>query len=146
MERKNVLREIDFHIDALIDQLARYEKHVIKTETLWNRINRSVDIDTNNEDSQYCAETGLRALMQSRLNAHGFFSIRRGMFVNVEDCQNALYLTEVINNHENDIELRQAAKRKLDGQLTFLTNGANLEVLIPKCEEEFLEQLRADAV
>ena len=153
MEIKNkeqVVTEVArYELDLLKEELARKEKHVIKTATLKERIMLHVPTKVDDTDIQYLIDTGLVQVVQSVLHADGWRSVADGYFVSLSDCEDLPRLKIMVRNADSRAiiaetvagEVRQVEAR----QMTFV--GIECEELIEEpCYEDYLADLEADAI
>ena len=145
---RSVVRNIESELDV------REDKHGIKTETVKNRILTHFQIDCNDESSQYLAEVGLGQVIQKALQERGYRSVRRGCFINPEDCENIAYLQIICENADReassklDVSARmRILKERRDPQIDMMFDGADFDKFSdPITEEEFLEKLMEDCI
>ena len=138
-------------IDGIELQMAETNKHVIRVNTVKARAMEHIVFDGQNEDTKKCTEVGFDQMVHSRLNEHGYRSVRTGRFINLERCDSVIRLEELLKNADTNIEdkkkIWKRIKDKLDGQMKMSFDGA---VLVgyeeTMTEEEFLADLEADAV
>lgn len=146
---------VDTTISLLEDELKRTGKHLIKTETILRRVSNHIDLTDDYPEREDLLDKGIKQVIQSRLYAHGYFSLifGRGLFVNVVTCTNLKYLNMVKDNKENVL----AGKEKVIAQIEYLINLNGQSVMIPdennnliitgtKTHEEFMMDLEADAI
>lgn len=138
----------DQEITYLEIEMDDARKHLISTETLRNRAIPHFDIATDSETADYFVDVGIGQVMQSRLHARGYRSVRRGYFVNLDRCDSLEYLTALLGNSELDIESREKVMKKIkekrDGQTSI--DFATGTIHVPMTEEEFMREIEADAV
>ena len=126
-------------------------RHLLITDNILSDVAKVIDLkdeDSNREDLMII---GIKDVIQQRLYAKGWFSVRRGLFVNIADCENIRYLENIVDNKDEIILVKQKArdkieelkKQKFDGQMEFNQNGEIQENIT---EEEFLSDLLEDAV
>ena len=123
----------------------------MRTSTILDRTERHIDLTDPDEDREELLIAGIKNVIQSRLYARGYYSVRRGYFVNIASCDNIGYLNEIIDTKDTEIEVKQKAKSrieqirktKLDGQMRF-DDGMN--IVETMTEEQFAYELEADAV
>lgn len=144
---------VDTFILALEDMMKMTGKHLLKTETIFNMCRRGLDLSDEVPEREELLEIGMRQVIQSRLYAHGYFSVETGYFVNIVECENLGYLKLILNNKdstiEKKIEVRNRIKelKQLDGSMQFVPDESGfLTVIETKTKEEVIEDLEADAV
>lgn len=148
---------VDTVIIMLEDKMKRLDRHLIKTESIYQMVSRHIDLTDNSGEREELLEIGIKQVIQSRLYSRGYFSVEKGYFVNVEQCDNLAYLKMILNNKDdvinNKVDARNQVKQRikelmgLDGQMTLIPDSDN--ILIPietKTQEELLDDLEADAV
>ena len=152
---KPISRLIDETITRIENIMIDSDKHVIKTESIKARVSAKTKIHGINENSTYLAGIGLGQVIQSRLNERGYRSVRCGMFVNIDNCDDIDYLNKIVENADQTAETRSRARarikalrdKKLTGQLEFDIHGNVINgIRDTMTEEELLEKLEADAV
>lgn len=153
MEIKNkeqVVTEVArYELELLKDELARKEKHVIKTSTLKERIMLHVPAKVDDTDLQYLIDTGLVQVVQSVLHADGWRSVADGYFALLNECEDLSRLKIMVRNADTRVimaegvagEVRQVEAR----QMAFV--GIDCEELIEEpCYEDYIADLEADAI
>ena len=151
MKQQHVTFVIDQEIDLIETLMAQNDKHMISTETLKNRTLLHIVLMSGNDDTEWLADVGLGQAIQSRLWAHGYRSVRRGYFVNLDTCEDVNYLVALYDNADINVSERVMVRERIkkirnqrcDGQLSFDANG---KIIIPITEEEFMSRIIADAV
>lgn len=123
-------------------------KHLIKTSTILSYCEHYIDI----EDDKL-REIGIKQVIQSRLYAHGYFSVQMGYFVNVAECENIWYLQMIISEKDEVLKNKTIARNRLkelmgfNGQVTMIPDESGVLVLVEtKTKEEIMKDLEADAV
>lgn len=150
--RNRVTEIISVEIELIESELERFDKHIIRTATLKDRCMSYLVFDCGNDETEYCTAVGFAQAIQSQLYNHGYRSIRRGMFANLDRCENAVYLQAMVDNEDVDIKSKQIVLAKLkelrDGQskMKFDENGNFVEYVEMPNEDDFMEMLEADAV
>ena len=129
-------------------EMEQLNKHLISTETLMQRALPHFDIDAGTDSTEYFTDVGVRQVMQSRLYAHGYRSVRRGYFVNLDRCDSLEYLQALLGNSELDVENREKVMRKIKEKRDAQTSMdfATGTIHVPMTEEEFMREIEADAV
>ena len=148
---------VDIVIIMLEDKMKRLNRHLIKTESIYQMVSHHIDLTDDSGEREELLEIGIKQVIQSRLYCRGYFSVEKGYFVNVEQCDNLAYLKMILNNKDdvinNKVDARNQVKQRikelmgLDGQMTLIPDSDN--ILIPmetKTQEELLDDLEADAV
>ncbi len=144
---------VDSAILTAEDRLRREHKNLIKSETVLSMVENHIDLYDDEDARQELMFIGIKQVIQSRLYAHGYFSIGGGFFVNVYTCQKIEYLKDVVKNKENVLEIKSIAKKRIEE----LMKAAGQSVLIPdennnliltetKLQDEVIADLEADAV
>ena len=151
MAKSRVSTIIDQIIDDIEIQLERDSKHVIKVDTIKDRASEFITIDCNNDDSQRCAEIGFDQVVHNRLYQYGYRSIRMGLFINLDSCDNVQRLRELLNSADSSLQDKQKIwmkiKKQLDGQIEMQFDGSEHTGYIETMtEEEFIDDLLADAI
>ena len=151
MAKTRVSTIIDQIIDDIEIQLERDSKHVIKVDTIKDRASEFITIDCNNDDSQRCAEIGFDQVVHNRLYQYGYRSIRMGLFINLDSCDNVQRLRELLNSADSSLQDKQKIwmkiKKQLDGQIEMQFDGSEHTGYIETMtEEEFIDDLLADAI
>lgn len=151
MAKTRISTIIDQIIDDIEIQLETENKHVIKVDTIKDRALEHITIDCNNEDSQRCAEIGFDQVVHGRLYQYGYRSIRMGLFVNLDSCDNVKRLRELLNSADSSLQDKQKIwmkiKKQLDGQIEMQFDGAeHMGYVETMTEEEFIDDLLADAI
>lgn len=145
---KYITNIVDHEIELLEISMEHQEKHLISTDTLKERCLAHIDIDTGNDDTEWLSKIGFGQVIQSRLYAHGYRSVRTGFFVNFDKVTDIEYLAALLANAETNVlekeMIKEQIKKKCDGQ-GFL-NPETMEVVMPMNEEEFMQKIMADAV
>ena len=151
---------IDEIILALEEKAKSENKHLIKTESVLNRLMRRVDLSDDNPIREDYLTSGAKDAINSRLNALGYNSVRLknqcGYFVRIDECLNIAYLNSILlhylkitNGYEKQTEerikaqIKKVRSLKLDGQMYF---DGEMEIQRPISEDEFDLELEADAV
>lgn len=145
--------KVDLIISTLEERMLFTNKHLIKTDTIFNMCQNHISLSDSSEEREQLLEIGIRQVIQSRLYAHGYFSVETGYFVNLVSCENIGYLNLMLKNKDKTIEQKVAVRNKikelkaLDGQMKLVPdeNGI-LTPIETKTKEEVLSDLEADAV
>lgn len=152
---KNISFVVDFSIGSIESEMESGGKHVIKTETIKNRVLSRVEIGGINDDSDYLTDVGLAQIIQQRLYYRGYRSVRTGKFVNLDRCEDIDYLQQMLENADISAQekicvakrIKKIRDEKLSGQIEFTIDGSILSGLhVPLSEEEFIEKLEKDAI
>lgn len=151
MAKSRVSTIIDQIIDGIEIQLESDNKHVIKVDTIKDRALEFITIDCNNDDSQRCAEIGFDKTVHDRLYQYGYRSIRMGLFINLDSCDNVQRLRELLNSADSSLQDKQKIwmkiKKQLDGQIEMQFDGSEHTGYVETMtEEEFIDDLLADAI
>ena len=144
-------------VDAIIcgieEELEATGRHLIKTETIFDRFRRRISLDDELSEREELLKDGARQLIQSRLYCSGYFSITKGFFVNIDQCENLTYLKMVIGNKDNAIAIKIRARNRIrelkgyDGQMRIVTEGEQiLGIEETKTREGLIADLEADAI
>lgn len=146
---------IDEEIMLIEAEMEYAKKHVMKTDTLKERVLLHVHFDGKNDETKYVQKVGFGQVIQSRLYANGYRSIRMGLFVNLDRCEDIVYLQTLLKNADLAAEdkamvrdrIKQLRDTKMTGQIEFDINGSVIKGLIsPITEQELMDMLEADAV
>ena len=140
---------VDTVITNIKTEMALANKHAIKTQTIWNRTLNIIKLSESTIHVQLEKE-GLAQVIERRLHARGYRSVRPGYFVNLDECWDIPYLIAMSENADNSAEERKMAadrvkeikNERMSGQISFNEDG---ELIIPMCEEEFMKKLEEDA-
>lgn len=144
---------IDTIIVSLEHRLKDEKKHLLKTDTIFRMCQAHFNLDDAVGYRKEFLDIGARQVIQSRLYAHGYFSVQIGYFVKVDECKNIGYLNLMIKGKDNVIEDKIAARNRIkelkamDGQMVFVPDENN--VLTPietKTKDEIVADLEADAI
>lgn len=151
MAKSRLSTIIDQIIDDIEIQLNADNKHVIKLDTVKERALEYITIDCNNDDSQKCAEIGFDQIVHCRLYQYGYRSVRMGLFINLDSCDNIKRLQELLNSADASLQdkqkIWQKIKKQLDGQIEMQFDGAEHTGYIETMtEQEFIDDLLADAI
>lgn len=151
MAKSRLSTIIDQIIDDIEIQLNADNKHVIKLDTVKERALEFITIDCNNDDSQKCAEIGFDQIVHGRLYQYGYRSVRMGLFINLDSCDNVKRLQELLNSADSSLQDKQKIwakiKKQLDGQMEMQFDGADhVGYVETMTEEEFIDDLLADAI
>ena len=144
---------VDEIILMLEDRLEAENKHLIKTDTIFNLCKGYIDLTDGMVEREELLEIGMRQVIQGGLYTHGYFSVQTGYFVNFSKCQNIWYLRQIINGKDDVITSKTAARNRLSelldnaGQSTYIP-GENNELILTevKPKEEIIADLEADAI
>ena len=151
---KNITKIVKDAISEIEFEMTRDKKHAIRTDTIKQRCNMKFPIE-GEDDFSYLATVGLAQVIQGQLYERGYRSVRVGMFVNFDSCNDPHYLAAMLDNAElledekigKRRDLIEAFKKKKDPQISFYFDADGIPHLkVPMTEEEFLEKLKADAV
>jgi hypothetical protein len=133
--------------------LEREEKHLIKTDTIFNMCSHHIDLQDDSREREELLEIGMRQVIQSRLYAHNYFSVQMGYFVNVDKCENLWYLKMIIDGKDTVISGKVAARNRikelkaLDGELIMIPDENGVMIVTEtKTKEEIMADLEADAI
>lgn len=152
---KNVSFIVDMVISGIEDEMFASGKHVIRTDTIRQRSMVSIRVDAGNDDTKYLAEIGFGQVVQSRLYSRGYRSVRCGMFVNVDRCEDIDYLQELLKNADINMadkervrdRIKKLRDSKILGQIYFDIDGDIISgLVVPISEEELIGKLEEDAV
>lgn len=153
---KPISAKIDSVITTLEAVMLSTDKHVIKADSIKQRVLNSTIIVGVNDDSTYLAGVGLSKMIQSRLWERGYRCVQSGMFVNIDNCDDIDYLNQIVENAETNEETRARAKDRVKAlrdaceqlaQTSFILDGNKyIGIKVPPTPEELLEKLEADAV
>ena len=145
--------KVDAVICQLEDAMIRKGKHLMKTSTIMMKVSMYIDLEDDSQEREELLDIGIKQVIQSRLYAHGYFSIGGGYFVNVATCQNIAYLQRVIDNKDNVIDQKKAARdrinelKSLNGQQVYeVDEDGNLIQVESKTREEVIGDLEADSI
>lgn len=147
---KDISKIVDQEIRLLESSLDIRHRHVMKTETIRQRVLQYFDSAEAIINAQLESE-GLTQVIQRRLHANGYRSVRKGYFVNLERCFDIPYLNALQQNAditaaERELaaeRIRKIREERLDGQLYF---DKNMDIYVPMNESEFMVRLERDAV
>ena len=151
---RHITRIVKDAIAGIEMEMATGRKHAIKTETIKRRCNLKYPI-SGEDDFSYLATVGLAQIIQSQLYERGYRSVRTGIFVNFNSCNDPHYLNAMLENADGLEQEKVMSKKKLigefkkkkDPQISFYFDDQGIPHLkVPMTEEEFLEKLEADAV
>lgn len=145
---------VDTAITALEIKMRKEGKHLIKTESIIRFVKENfIDLSDNSSEREELLEIGIKQVIQSRLNARGYFSITTGYFVNVAECENLVYLQMIIDGKDTVIEGKVAARNRfkelkgLAGEIRMIPDAENNLVLTEyKPIEELMQDIEEDAV
>lgn len=144
---------VDSAILTAEDRLRREHKNLIKSETVLSMVENHIDLYDDEDVRQELMFIGIKQVIQSRLYAHGYFSIGGGFFVNVYTCKKIEYLKDVVKNKENVLEIKSIAKKRIEelmktaGQSVLIPDENNNLILTEtKLQDEVIADLEADAV
>ena len=121
----------------LEDMLEREEKHLTKTDTIFNMCSHHIDRQDDSREREELLEIGMRQVIQSRLYAHNYFSVQMGYFVNVDKCENLWYLKMIIDGKDTVISGKVAARNRIK-ELKALADSEHAEMITvcSRLEEE----------
>lgn len=149
---------VDLVIIELEDLMRTHGKHLMKTDTIFRLCQNHIDLSDSSQERMELLEIGMRQVIQSRLYAHGYFSVHTGYFVNVSICNNLDYLRRVINGKDNAIMGKVDARNRLAellgkaGQSEMIPGeyipgeGTELIIMENKTADEIIADLEADAI
>lgn len=144
---------VDVIIMTLEQKLKETGRHLIKTDTIFMMCKGHIDLSDDVQERTELLEIGMRQVIQSRLYAHGYFSVVTGYFVNVVECENLWYLNMIIDGKDTVIKGKIAARnrikelKKLAGSIVMIPDENNSMVIREfKTEEEMAADLEADAI
>lgn len=150
---KDYTHIIDAVIDSMELEAAEKDKHVLKTETIWNRTLLHIDTETGDEWKDDFIRLGLQQVIQSRLYVRGYRSIQTGYFVKVSTCQNIGYLKIASENADGNAKIKAGIAGMIRELLNSLAQiemkfaGADFEdYIIPETSETLMEEIEADSV
>lgn len=148
---RNITIFVEEAINELERQIAETGKHVIKTESIKDLVNPRIIISGANDDSTYLAEIGFGQVIQSRLYEHGYRSLGKGYFVNLNSCRDVHYLMMLYDNADTSVadkvRIRKLIREQCDGQGVYIFDGVEpIGTRFNMTEEEFYDQVKADAV
>lgn len=152
---KNTISIItDACLDVIEARMNEQQKGVIRTKTLRKMILRrkGVEITDDNPISEYLKKTGLGQVMEQRLKARDYRSVRKGLFVNLEKCSNLHFLNALLENEELLIKDKEAVKRRISKVIKKNTDpqgyfdSPDMEVKFNITEEELIAELEANAI
>ncbi len=151
MAKSRISTIVDQIIDDIEIELEKEGKHVIQTKTVKERALVFIDLICGNDDTQKCAEIGFDQVVHSRLYQYGYRSIRVGLFINLDSCDNIKRLQELLNSADASVldkqKIWQKIKKQLDGQMEMQFDGAEHTGYVETMtEEEFIDDLLADAI
>ena len=148
---------IDTIILSLELRLKDEKKHLIKTDTIFRMCQAHFNLDDDIGYRKEFLDIGAKQAIQSRLYAHGYFSVQTGYFVKLDECNNIGYLNLMLKGKDNIIEDKVDARNEvrkrlnevaaLNGQMIFVSDESG--VLTPietKTKDEIVADLEADAV
>lgn len=150
--KNRVTEIISIEIELIESEMERFGKHVIRTATLKDRCMNHLILECGNDETQYLTDIGFGQAIQSGLYTHGYRSVRRGMFVNLERCESLPYLQAMEDNEDLDVKTKQIVLAKIkalkDGQskMKFDTEGNFIEYVEMPNENDFIDMLEADAI
>lgn len=144
---------VDTIILAYEEQLRETGKHLLKTDTIIDACAHNIDLSDETPEREELLDIGMRQVIQSRLYAHGYFSVETGYFVNIAECKNLAYLNLIIHSKDSTIEKKIKARnqikklKELDGRLVFVPDKNNVLTWVEtKTKEELFADLEADAI
>lgn len=154
MESINYKSEVvDTVLNLAEEELRSTGKHLIKTETILKRVKGHINLADESQEREELLLIGIKQVIQSRLYCHGYFSIGKGYFVNVDRCQNTWYLEQIIDSKEDVLDQKAKAKKRLEeligmnGQMYIDLDEAGNDIYkTTKTEREVIEDLEADAI
>lgn len=111
------------------------------------------EVDVYSASFEWYVQFALRAAVEVGLYQKGYRSVVKGegIFVNLDNCSNPIYLARMFNNANLSVKQKEKALAILqkaiktsgvEGQLTFDTDGTIIEEIT---EKQLIEMLRADA-
>lgn len=144
---------VDNAILTIEEILTREQKNLIKSGTVLSMSANHIDLWDDDEVRRELLLIGIKQVVQSRLYAHGYFSIGGGYFVNVYTCKKIEYLQDVVKNKENVLEIKTIAKKRIEeligaaGQSVYVPDENNNLILTEtKLQDEVIADLEADAI
>lgn len=144
---------VDTIINLLETRMKRERKHLLKTDTIIQSVGMHIDLTDDLPEREELLTIGIKQVIQSRLYAHGYFSIQTGYFVNIDQCENLTYLQSIIDNKDNTIDMKVKARNRIKeikgmpGQLVMIPDENNcLQTSANKTTEELQADIEADAV
>lgn len=146
---------MDTIIHGMEAEMQELGRHLIKTETVMIRLRNHIDITDDTPEREELLELGTKQLIQTRLNAFGYFSITKGYFVNIAACENLRYLHMLIEDKDSTIKSRIDARnrmktlKKLNGQMVYTPDPLDpetLKLIETKTEEEVMQDIETDAL
>lgn len=144
---------VDTIILTLEERLKQTGKHLLKTNTIFDMCKGHINLEDREYVREELLEIGMRQVIQSRLYAHGYFSVQCGYFVNIAECENLWYLNLMLNEKDNTIKVKVAARNRIkelkgfEGQMTLVPDeNSELSLIETKTKEEVEADLEADAV
>jgi len=144
---------VDAIINILEHRMRHEKKHLLKTDTILQHVSTHINLSDDLPEREELLIIGIKQVIQGRLYAHGYFSIQTGYFVNIEQCENLVYLQNIIDNKDSTIESKVKARNRIKeikgmpGQLVMVPDENNcLQTTANKTAEELQTDIEADAV
>lgn len=144
---------VDTIILALEGRLKAEDKHLLKTDTIYNQCREHINLEDDSNEREELLEIGMRQVIQSRLYNHGYFSVQMGYFVNIAECDNLWYLGMLIENKDGTIKSKIDARnrikelKELAGSIVMIPDENNeMFIHVYKTKEEIIDDLEADAI
>lgn len=149
--KSHISEVVDLAIDMLEDRMVTEGRHILKTKSVRAFIENHIDADPQTEDEKILYATGLSQVIEQRLFKRGYRSVRKGRFSNLDECEDVLYLQEMLKNALENSGTKddsvQRIRAKLDGQMKMIPDSdGTLNIIDTMTEEEFVARLEADAV
>lgn len=139
-----------YELDLLKDELARKEKHVIKTATLKDRIMLHIPMqEVDDTDIQYLVEAGLVQVVQSVLHEDGWRSVANGYFVSLSDCKDLQRLKIMVRNADSRSIIAEGVAdmvREVEARQLTIAGIECDELIEEPCYEDYIAELEADAI
>lgn len=146
---------VDTVINTLEVRMKHEGKHLLKTSTVMKHVRMHINLNDDSPEREELMEIGVKQVIQGRLYAHGYFSIsavKTGYFVNIDQCDNLLYLQGVLDNKDGTIEGKIKARNRLkelkglNGQMVFVPDNNGLNIIETKTQDELNTEIEADAI
>ena len=148
--KSSVVDEIILNLE---ERLRTENKHLLKTSTIFSLCKYHINLTDEIKEREELLEIGMRQVIQSRLYAHGYFSVDTGFFVNEASCTDLEYLGMIIAGKDDVIKGKIAARnrikelKQLDGQMEYVPDENNALILTEnKTREQIIADLEADAI
>ena len=126
-------------------------KHLIRTDSIRERIKDRMNLAGVDDDSDYLVDVGIGQVIQSVLYSRDYRSVQTGYFVNLAKCDNPTYLNRLLANAETAedaktrirMRIKELREQACDQQYRFDING---NIIKPMTPEEFDRMLEEDAI